>query len=357
MSEAGSKSRGRLVATALAGAWRPSPPPLEITARDLDDVAPLLLGSGAGALGWWRVRHSDLGASPVAANLQEAYRLLTLEDALHERTIKKVVTLVRSTGVEPLLIKGWVSARLYAERALRPYGDIDLCVRPGQFGAAREALSSPEAKECWVDLHQKFTELEERSLEELYARSQLVELDDVRVRVMGPEDHFALLAIHWLKHGAWRPLWLCDVGAALESLPANFDWELCLGRNPRRANWITCVIVLAHQLLDADISQVPAQQRAKNLPKWLIKTVLKQWGTPYAVTQEAMKHYAPMATYLRHPSGVLRGLLDRWPNPIQVTIDFRAPLNEFPRLPLQLGDCFSRAAKFLMKLPRSLHEH
>ncbi len=103
----------------------------------------------------------------------------------------------------PRLQQGWVSARLYAERALRPYGDIDLCVRPGQFGIAREALSSPEAKECWVDLHQKFTELEERSLDELYERSQLVELDDVRVRVMGPEDHFALLAIHWLKHGAW----------------------------------------------------------------------------------------------------------------------------------------------------------
>jgi hypothetical protein len=51
------ESSGRLVAQALAGAWRSTPPALELSPAELDRIAPQLLKSGAGALGWWRVRN------------------------------------------------------------------------------------------------------------------------------------------------------------------------------------------------------------------------------------------------------------------------------------------------------------
>jgi hypothetical protein len=41
---------GRLIAKVLAGSWRQSSSPLEISGAELDIVTPLLLESGAGAL-------------------------------------------------------------------------------------------------------------------------------------------------------------------------------------------------------------------------------------------------------------------------------------------------------------------
>ena len=134
------RSSGRLVARVLAGAWCQSPPPVELSAGELAAIGPLLLGSGAGALAWWRIRGSALGTTPAALELREAYRLHSLEAALHERSIKTIVALLRSAGVEPVLVKGWAVARLYPEAGLRPYGDIDLCVRPEQYRQAAALL-------------------------------------------------------------------------------------------------------------------------------------------------------------------------------------------------------------------------
>lgn len=347
MVDSFTESQSALVAAALTGSWRNSPPAFQLSASQLEQVTPLLLGSGASALGWWRVRQSSLSSTPSALELQQAYRLLTIEDALHERKIKKVIGLLRSRGIEPLLVKGWAIARLYPERALRPYGDIDLCVRPQEFRAAEDVLKSDEAKDCWVDLHDRFSELSDRSLEDLYARSQEAELDDIRVRILSPEDHLALLAIHWLKHGAWRPLGLCDIGVAIESRAKNFDWEICLGRNPRRARWVMCAIGLAHQLLDANIDKELAERQVDKLPRWLAPAVLKEWETPYAGQQAPMKHPKPMSGYLRNPTGLWKGLRDRWPNPIKATIDMQWPLNELPRWPFQIGYSVSRIKQFL----------
>jgi len=57
---------------------------LEISTEELAEIVPRLLGSGAGALGWWRVRLSELKTDPVAFPLQQAYRLHTLQAALRE---------------------------------------------------------------------------------------------------------------------------------------------------------------------------------------------------------------------------------------------------------------------------------
>lgn len=357
MSKALAKSRSGLVAKALAGSWRQSPPPLKISVQELDRITPLLLGSGAAALGWWRVLHSaPHQGTQAASDLQQAYRLLALQDTLHEQEIKQVFTLLRAAGVEPLLVKGWAVARLYPETVLRPFGDVDICVRPEQYKLAAEALKGPGSENFWADLHADFSELEDRSIDDLFARSELINIGDVPVRVMGQEDHLGLLSIHLLKHGAWRPLWLCDIGATIESLPANFDWQLCLGRDERRASWITCTIGLAHQLLGARIDHLPVAERARRLPSWLVPNVLKEWEAPFAINQPPMKHSEPMASYLRHPSGLLKGVRARWPNPIIATISMRGPFNNWPRWPFQLGNCLSRTTRFVAHLPSLLRE-
>jgi hypothetical protein len=355
MKEALGQTRAKLVCTILEGSWRSEPnPPLCISQSQLDEVTPLLYGSGAAALGWRRLRHTELQDRPSAVLLQQAYRLQSLQSAIHEENIQTVFRLLRESSIEPILVKGWAAAGLYPERALRPYGDIDLCCRAADQQIAKAVLAGPAASGCWADLHSGFSELKDRNFEQLFERSRTLPLGDSSVRVLSAEDHLALLAIHLLKHGAWRPLWLCDIAAAVEALPRGFNWEVCLGSTKRHATWIGCVIGLANRLLGAQLDQVPLAVRNQTLPKWLVTNVLKEWESPFAGNQPPMRHPLPMMDHVRHPMGIWQALQDRWPNPIIATISVNGSLNGVPRFPYQLANCISRIASFLAHLPREL---
>jgi len=334
-------SQAQLVATLLEGSWRGRPSdPDGLDVKQLDQIAPLLYDSGAAALGWWRIRNSALRHTASGRLLHEAYRLQALQSVLHEEKILKVLRLLREARIEAILVKGWAAAQLYPDSALRPYGDIDLLVRPSQFKPAQQLLQ--HATDCWVDLHSNLMEIGDRPLEELFGRAEVLTLRNEEVRSLSREDHLALLAIHLLRHGAWRPLWLCDIGAQIESLPDNFDWSLCLGGNKHRAGWITCAVGLAHGLLGVSLEGLPIASAASNIPGWLPASVLRQWDSPFARNQAPMKHSAKMADYLANPTGILTALRERWPNPILATVSVNGQFNRLPRLPYQLGNCLLR---------------
>jgi hypothetical protein len=155
-----------------------------------------------------------------------------------------------------------------------------------------------------------------------------------------------------LREGAWRPLWLCDIAATVESLPANFDWDACLLKNRRLADWVICAIKLSEQLLGADISRTPAAQRTRGLPRWLVPTILREWES--LLPAMLKRHRAPMVRHLHHPAEFLKALYNRWPNPIEATVSVRGPFNALPRLPFQLGNCLARTVKFTARLPKML---
>ena len=316
------------------------------------EVKPLLLGTGAGSLGWWRVRSSELRTSAAAHELRQAYRHYTLQNARAEHQIVQAITLLRSAGVEPLLVKGWAVARLYPERGLRPYGDIDLCVRPEQHTAAVAALAAPTAEPVVVDLHKGLAQLHRPSLDDVYGRSQLVRLGDIDVRILGPEDHLRYICVHMLCHGLHRALWLCDVAVVLESLPVDFDWEYLLQGDRRRAGWVASTVCLAHQLLGARLDGIPVGERDRHVPRWLLPSVLSQWSMK--------EHYildSPSIAYsFRHPAHLVRALRLRWPNPIQATARVGGPFNEVPRLPFQVWECVLRTAHFITQVPTLVRE-
>ncbi|HVS81418.1 MAG TPA: nucleotidyltransferase family protein [Pyrinomonadaceae bacterium] len=346
-------NKGSLIAEVLAGSWRQFPSPLEITAEQLEIATPSLLESGAAALGWKRVSNSNLRTSTAALQLEQAYRLHALQSAIHERDIQNILSIQERAGIEPVLVKGWAIARLYPEAGLRPYGDIDLCVSPKQFEAAKAALGN-DANNTQVDLHQGFVKLDTRSWDELYARSQLLKIDRVEVRVLGLEDHLRALCYHFLREGAWRPLWLCDIAVAVESRPADFDWDLFKDGNSKRRDWFACAIALARHLLGADLDGVPEAIAEKRLPGWLIPSVLKAWE----VRSMFHRHKTPMTNLWRRPSYSLKpkNLRTHWPNAIEGTIGVNGPFNEMPRLPFQLGNCAVRAIDYLRRLPRMLRD-
>jgi hypothetical protein len=168
----------------------------------------------------------------------------------------------------------------------------------------------------------------------------LARLDDLEVRVLAAEDHLRFLCTHLLRHGAVRPLWLCDIAVAIETRSANFDWDRCLSGSRRIADWVACAVGLTHQLIGLDVDATPVARRAKNLPRWLIPAVLKEWEVPLHFNDQVVN-------YLRHPVDLLKELPRHWPNPIVATTTLVGPFNELPRWPFQLGHVFSRSLALL----------
>jgi Uncharacterised nucleotidyltransferase len=343
-------SRGRLVAQLLSGAWRGLPPRPATSSQELERLVPLLLRSGAGGLAWCKVRHSELGSSAVADQLHQAYRLQSLQAALHERSIKQVIPLLRDIGVEPMLVKGWSIARIYPEAAMRPYCDLDLCVLPDHYKKASEALKGIEGLGTNVDLHVGFGKFYDHRTDDIFACSGLVKLDDINVRVLCAEDNVRYLCMHLLRHGAVRPLWLCDIAVALESRTSEFDWDRCLAGSRREADWVACAIGLASLLLGVDIERTPIAHQAQKLPSWLVKAVLRDWGIAFRSPRQV---HAMLRQPLRLLAELPEELLRHWPNPIEATMTLRGPLNRLPRLPFQVGHVVSRTSALVSELIRT----
>ena len=341
------ESRGRLVAEFLSGAWRTSTPTLMNSASELEEISTLLMKSGAAGLAWCKVRQSELRFSAAADELHHVYRIQSLQAALHERRLMQVIPLLRSVGVEAILVKGWAIARLYPEFGMRPYCDLDLCVLPEQFTTASRVLKDVEGDGTNVDLHLGFGKFYDRRTDEIFARSQLAKINNIDVRVLCQEDNLRYLCMHLLRHGAVRPLWLCDIGVALESRTPDFDWDRCLSGTHREAEWVACAIGLAAQFLGVDIAETPVISRAQNLPKWLVTAVFRDWGVPFRSLRQVIAFVREPVRYLK---GLPQELIRHWPNPIEATMTLRGPLNRMPRLPFQIGHVVSRTKALLSDL-------
>jgi len=330
-------SRGRSVARFLSGSWNGSSS--SITSDELGQICELITTCGAGGLGWWKLRETNLKDSQIGELFQAQYRFQTLKAGLHELHLKKVIPLLRANGVEPLVVKGWATARLYPESGMRPYLDLDLCVTPEDSERAHQVLKSGECDECLVDLHVGFGKFYDQRTDEIFANSRLIKLDDLDVRVLAPEDDLRFLCLHLLRHGAMQPLWLCDVAVLLEAHGNELDWDRCLSGPRRQADWVACALGIGHHLLGLNLGDSPVARRASEMPGWLIETVLEEWGTP-------LKSLPQLVMYVRDPRSWLRGFftefLRHWPNAIEATMTMEGPFNRLPRLPFQIGHMFSR---------------
>jgi hypothetical protein len=345
-----SESKGCAVAAALAGAWRGSPPNLKTTIGDLAAIAPLLIETGTAALVWWRIR--QFGGHPLPfgiRRLRAAYLRYAAQYVEYEREIIDVFNALRVSGVDPILLKGWAIAQAYPESGLRPCGDIDLCVSLDHYARAKAVLSARQSCGYSIDLdHYTITRFSDLRFEALYLRSETVNLDGTAIRVPSAEDHLRLTCLHLLQHGASRPLWLCDVAAALEGRPQDFDWNRCLGSNPTHADWVRCSLALAGRLLGAETQDTPAHSRVNTLPDWLVRSVLKQWSAPTPATLLPLIDQLGAHWWERE---TLRAFRQRWPNPIQATVNAGGSFNNSPRLPFQVLDCVLRTARLCRQLP------
>jgi hypothetical protein len=139
---------------------------------------------------------------------------------------------------------------------------------------------------------------------------------------------------------------LCDVALAFESRPEGFDWDLVLGSDQRRADWVACTIGLAHQLLGATIDGTPVAARSARLPKWLVPSVLVGWGKQCAADFQAPELSPDVRTLLARAATTVR---QYWPNPVAATVHLQRRFSDYPRMPIQIVDAFARLARFSVR--------
>lgn len=337
---------GMLVARALEGSWREDPSPCELSKDELDEIAPILLKSGAAGLVWWRL--SRAGRSEPREEFFQAYKQLTLEAAVHEDDVAQVFRLLHQAQLDALVVKGWAIARLYPDPGLRHYGDLDLCVRTKDFANAVALLAGDSTKEIWIDPHQGSAALDYATEAELFERSVMVPAGEVSVRVPAPEDHLRILCLHLLRHGAWRPLWLCDVALALESREAKFDWQVFFGNDSKRADWLACVLGLAHRLLGARVIGTPVAARADALPGWLPRAVLRRWGRWFN-SDYRDQAWSSLLSHKSEPMRLLEDVYFRC-DPIRATVEMEGAFSNGPRLPYQLAALLQRTPEIMARI-------
>jgi hypothetical protein len=333
----------RLIAKMLTGSWRKSPPPIETSLEELETALIPLQNVHGCALAWWRIKDTELKETAVAQKFYDAFRFYSVSTRARLWQIQQALSLLRSENIEPVLVKGWAINRLYPSHALRFFSDNDLLIHPAQFKRAREILSSFEGPALSIDSHKGTSndttkELDIEPFEKLFERSQIITLEDFDVRVLCPEDHLRLIVTHWLQDGAERASGLCDIALMIETYKSNFDWEICLTKNKRRAGWVTCSIELARQLFDADVSKLPNEARCKKMPRWILPAVLKAW-TNHVI-------FAPLEN--KSPIAIFTHIRKRFPpNPIRATVRLNCGFNHVPRLPYQIANVSLRSIHFL----------
>ena len=320
------------MARLLATAWRAAPSPPGLDEAGLLAAVPLVLRTGAGPLAWWRLRGGPLAATEAAGPLRDAYRHEVLMAAVREHRLPGTVAALAGAGGRAVVAKGWAVARHYPETGLRPYGDVDLYVNPSDGAAAREALGRSSG--LAVDVHRGFPDLDDRDSGHVLARAQTALLGGAAIPVLAPEDHLRLLCRHLLRHGAARPLWLCDVALLVESRPPGFDWDLFLAGSHRRREALLDTLALAGVVLGADLAGTPAAGRPERLPSWLVPTLLREWG-------RGVVRREPLLGALGRPGGWSEARR-HWPNGIQATAALDAPFNGLPRLPFQAVHALGR---------------
>lgn len=333
-------------ARVLRGAWRATPPPCDVTAEDLAVAAPLLLRSGSAALAWHRIRREPaLAESPAGVRLHEAYRLHSLQHAVMEQRIIDAVTALRASGIDPILIKGWDCARLYPSPGMRPFGDVDLWPDPADTDRAYTIVDTLAPGPVIDLLHLEAEGPEEHAMR---SRTRTAMLRDTPIRVLAPEDHLRLLAIHFVKHGGWRPIWLADLAALIETHGDRFDWDACLPADRIRREWVQCAIAIAGAMLGAKTGHAPLGRFETSIPGWITDSVRIAWGKPNPSSLPALPSR-------RHPIALAKVAATRWPTPLEVTYRRRRSIRRRPPLSAQASDFTRRALKRIV-LPRHILE-
>jgi hypothetical protein len=275
-------------------------------------------------------------------------RWFLLRAKLYEEKIKGALRLFRENEIEPILIKGWAVAREYPEKHRRIYSDLDFCISEQSYAKALKLVEKEEARKFNIDLHCGLRHLDTVEWDNLFENSKLVEIDEVPVRILRPEDHLRVLCVHWLTDGGANKERLLDFYYLIQNHMKDFDWDRCLGIvSDVRREWICKTIGLVSKYYQLDVSKFSFYDETRELPAWLIKALEKEWTAGVGLK--------PLHTIIRNKSELWSQIKKRFPpNAIQATIDMEGRIDMTNRGYYQLGSMILRLRPSLRRIYQAL---
>ena len=271
----------------------------------------------------------------------DSERWISLQAKVHEARLCEAFREFRAEGIEPIIIKGWASMRLYPPEHRRLVGDIDLAVPSLDHSKAAQFCRRPEIAKLNIDLHKEFRYLDAVPWSAAFARSQLVDLQGERIRVLSEEDHLRVLCTHWLVDGGAYREKLWDIYYAVARRKSDFDWPTCLDSvKPHRRRWVITAIAIANRYLGLDIDDLPFVDEIESVPKWIYRSIESEWARdiPLEPILAAAHDRALLADQIvrRMP-----------PNPIRATIECEGELFSDRRSWYQLKVIAKRLGPFI----------
>jgi hypothetical protein len=157
-----------------------------------------------------------------------------------------------------------------------------------------------------------------------------------------------VLCTHWLNDGGQYKDRLWDIYYAIENRPPGFDWDLCLASvSPIRRNWVITAIAVTKKYLDLNVDSLPFADELHSLPKWLEKTLEKEWSTELRLR--------PLHSFLNEPSMLFKQLKKRFPpNPIQATIETESAFDDRSVFPRQIKNIVLRVPASVKRASRQI---
>ncbi len=239
------------------------------------------------------------------------------------------------TAGQYFMIKGFAALFFYPINENRSFADFDFVVDPSFFQhSIKDRFQRLSAYN--IDVHFGIRDLDRLPWKELFDRCRVIEIEGTHVRVPCPEDHLRIMAVHWLTDGGEYKERLWDIYYAVANRPADFDWNKCLDVvSPTRRKWVITTIGLANKYLGLEIDDLPFADEAKDIPKWIIKTVEREWAREVRLI--------PLRIAYRKPRMLIEQIRKRLPpNPITATIDMEGEFDDRPRIWYQLGSIAKR---------------
>lgn len=231
------------------------------------------------------MRQSARAASVTPAEDLASLNLLAAASALHGdvlcAALARALAAMAVVGVEPIVLKGpALASTIYPNRDLRPFGDLDLLVRPGELARADQALRSlgytPRANKPTEvdDFHQVYARTEREAVVELHTdllqlglptlcasalweraeRWTLAELAQPAL-MLGLEHQVLHLCVHLHLHGYRRLIWFIDLERLLRLRGGEVRWAdlWALAHAEGVTLSVRHSLLLARELLDAPL--------------------------------------------------------------------------------------------------------
>lgn len=269
------------------------------------------------------------------------WQLLSLRRS--ELELKQIFAVLSEENIQAVVIKGWAAARTYPIGHFRHSNDIDIAVRHQDYHRTLDIVKVGNLSHLNIDLHSEFRHLDRTPWDELFARSIITEIEGVKVRTLGHEDHLRVLCAHWLNDGGEYSERLWDIYYAVENRTNDFDWDICLNTVPaNRRNWVATALVIANKRLGLEISNIPLRDEERVVPKWVEKTIDKEWKSDVRLV--------PIATSFNDRKAFWDQVRKRLPpNPIQATIEADGIFDAKSRVGMQVSAIWRRLGPYLRK--------